>query len=125
MSLFYMYFLHYSLVYSSALSFTQFSAITKLNGTNYKQWVKSLMMNLTIMKLNMTLKVDAPPKPLLRVLQRRKSPLRGYSNSCCLMIMENHLEYSIYKRIPKIENTKEFLDAVGRKYIEFSKNEKY
>ena len=125
MSLFYMYFLHYSLVYSSALSFTQFSAITKLNGTNYKQWVKSLMMNLTIMKLNMTLKVDAPPKPLLRVLQRRKSPLRGYSNSCCLMIMENHLEYSIYKRIPKIENTKEFLDAVGRKYIELSKNEKY
>ena len=36
MSLFYMYFLHCSLVYSSALSFPQFFAITKLNGTNYK-----------------------------------------------------------------------------------------
>ena len=37
MSLFYMYFLHSSLVYSSALSFPRLSTITKLNGTNYKQ----------------------------------------------------------------------------------------
>ena len=57
MSLFYMYFLLYSLVYSSALSFHQFVVITKLNGTNYKQWVKSLMKNLTIMKLNLALNV--------------------------------------------------------------------
>ena len=63
MSLFYMYFLHCSLVYSSVLSFPQFFAITKLNETNYKQWVKSLMMNLTIMKLKLALKVEAPPKP--------------------------------------------------------------
>ena len=28
----------------------------KFNMTNYKQWVKSLMMNLTIMKLNLALK---------------------------------------------------------------------
>ena len=35
----------------------------QLNGTNCKQWVESLMMNLTIMKLNLTLKVEAPPKP--------------------------------------------------------------
>ena len=36
MSWFYMYFWHSYLVYSSSLSFPQFSAITKLNGTNYK-----------------------------------------------------------------------------------------
>ena len=35
----------------------------KLNGTNYKQWVESLMMNLIIMKLNLDLKVKAPLKP--------------------------------------------------------------
>ena len=57
------------------------------------------------MKLNLTLKVEAPP------------------NSCCLMIMENHMEDSIYKSIPKTENAKEFLDVVGKKYIKFSKNE--
>ena len=58
-----MYFWHCYLIYSSALSFSQFSSITKLNGTNYKQWVKSLMINLTIVTLNLTLKVEAPPKP--------------------------------------------------------------
>ena len=63
MSLFYMCLLHCSLVSSLALSFPWFFAITKLNGTNYKQWVKSLMMNLTIMKLSIALKVEAPQKP--------------------------------------------------------------
>ena len=36
MSLFYMYFWHYSLIYFSSLNFPQFFFITKLNGTNYK-----------------------------------------------------------------------------------------
>ena len=45
MSLFYMYFLHCSFVYSSALSFPQFSAITKLNGTNYKNGKNELFDN--------------------------------------------------------------------------------
>ena len=72
MSLFYMYFLHCSLIYSSTLSFPQFSAITKLNGTNYKQWVESLMMNLTIMKLNLTLKVEAPLKLIAKSFANEK-----------------------------------------------------
>ena len=45
MSLFYMYFLHCSLVYSSASSFPQFFAITKLNGTNYKNEKNKLSDN--------------------------------------------------------------------------------
>ena len=64
MSLFYMYFLHCFLVYSSALNVPQFSTITKLNETNYKQRVKSLMMNLTILKQNLAFKVKAPLKPI-------------------------------------------------------------
>ena len=72
MSLFYMNFLYCSLVYSSTLSFPHFSTITKLNGTNYKQWVESLMMNLTIMKLNLALKVEAPPKPTVECFANEK-----------------------------------------------------
>ena len=45
MSLFYMYFLHYSLVYSLALSFPQFFVITKFNGTNYKNGKNELFNN--------------------------------------------------------------------------------
>ena len=75
MSLFYMYFLHCSLVYSSALNFSQFSTITKLNGTNYKKCVKSLMMNLTIMKLNLALKVEALSKPTIESSANEKKVL--------------------------------------------------
>ena len=39
------------------------------------------------------------------------------------MIMENHTEDSIYESIPKTENENEFLDVVGKKYTNFSKNE--
>ena len=80
----------------------------KLNGTNYKQWVKSLMMNLTIMKLNLTLKVEAPPKPIVEsfAFEKKFDEVIEYSNNCCLMIMENHMEDSIYASIPKIENAK-------------------
>ena len=45
MSLLYMYFLHCSLVYSSTLSFPLFSAITKLNRTNYKNRKNELSDN--------------------------------------------------------------------------------
>ena len=34
------------------------------------------------------------------------------------------MEESIYASIPKIENAKEFLDAIIKKYTKFSKNEK-
>ena len=45
MSLFYMYFLHCSLVYSLALRFPQFSVIMKLNGTHYKNRKNELSDN--------------------------------------------------------------------------------
>ena len=117
MSLFYMYFLHCSFIYSLSLSFPQFSTITKLNGTNYKQKVKSFMMNLTIMKLNLALKVEAPLKPTTESSTNEKNFYEDYeySNSYCLMIMENHMEESFYASIPKIENAKEFLDAISKK----------
>ena len=123
MSLFYMSFLHCSLVYSSALSFPRFSAITKLNGTNYKRWVESLMMNLIIMKLNLALKVEIPLKPNVESSANEKKFYEDwdYSNSCCLIIMENHMEDSIYASIPKIENAKDFLYDIGKKYTKLSK----
>ena len=70
-------------------------------------------MNLKIMKLNMALKVGAPPKPTTKNSAKEKKSYEDweYFNSCCLMIMENHIEDCIYESIPMIENAKEFLDA--------------
>ena len=83
------------------------------------------MMNLTIMKLNLALKVEARPKPTAEssVSETKSYEYWKYSNSYCLIIMENHVEDSIYESIPKTENAKEFLDVVGKKYTNFLKNE--
>ena len=83
-------------------------------------------MNLTIMKLNLVFKVEVPPKSTNESSAKEKKSYkdREYFNSCCLMIMENHIEDSIYENIPHSKNAKEFLDVVGKKYTKFSKNEK-
>ena len=72
-------------------------------------------MNMTIMKLNLALKVEAPPKPTVKRFANEKKFYEDweYSNSYCLMIMENHMEESIYENIPRIENAKGFLDAIS------------
>ena len=74
-------------------------------------------MNLTIMQLNMALKVEAPSKPTTESSAKEKKSYEDweYSNNCCLMIMENHMEDSIYESIPMTKNEKELLDAVGKK----------
>ena len=54
-------------------------------------------MNLTIMKLYMALKVESSPKPTVDNSANKKKLYEElyeeweYNNSCCLMIMENHM----------------------------------
>ena len=45
------------------------------------------MMNLMIMKLNLVLKVEAPPKSTVESSTKEKKSYEDweYSNSCCLM----------------------------------------
>ena len=75
------------------------------------------------MKLNLALKVKAPPKPTIESSANEKKFYEDweYVNSCCLMIMENHMEDSIYASIPKIENAKEFMYVISKKYTKVSK----
>ena len=84
------------------------------------------MINLTIIKLNLALKVEAPPKPTIESSVNEKKFYEDweYFNSCRLMIVENHMEDSIYASISKIENAKDFLYAISKKYTKFSKNGK-
>ena len=79
------------------------------------------MMNLIIMKLNLVLKFEALPKPTTESSAKEKKLYEDweYSNCCCVIIMENHMEDSIYASIPKIKNSKEFLYAISKKYTKF------
>ena len=75
------------------------------------------------MKLNLALRVKAHPKPTIESFANEKEFYEDweYVNSCCLMIMENHVEDSIYASIPKIENAKEFMYVISKKYTKVSK----
>ena len=57
-----------------------------------------------IMKLNLALKVEAASKPTVESLANEKKSYEDweYSNSCCLMIMENHMKNCICERILRL-----------------------
>ena len=78
------------------------------------------------MNMNFALKFDVHPKPTTKSSANEKKLYEDWehSNSCCLMIMENHMKDSVYASIPKIVNAKDFLYAINKKYKKFSKNEK-
>ena len=101
-------------------------AILTLNRTNHEQWVESLMMNLTMMKMDLALRIEAPPKPTAETSSDDKILYDEweYSNRCCLMIMKYHIEESIRDSIPKTNTAKEFLEAVAKKYMMFPKFER-
>ena len=69
------------------------------------------MMTLMIIKMNLALKVKVSPKPTTKSSVNEKKIYEDweYSNSCCLMIMENHMKDFVYACIPKIEECKRFL----------------
>ena len=78
------------------------------------------------MKLDLALKLEAPPKLTAKSYANEKKLYEDWecSNSCYLMIMEDF----VYASIPKIENAKYFLYAISKKSTKFSndgKNELY
>ena len=64
-----------ALVSYSALGNPKISVILMLNRTNHKQWVQSLMMNLTIMKMDLALRTTAPPMPVDNAAEKDRKPL--------------------------------------------------
>ncbi|KAL5576618.1 hypothetical protein UlMin_018317 [Ulmus minor] len=96
-----------------------------LNGTNYKQWCESLLMNLTIMKLDLALREDEPTKlsDSSAPEQKKYRDEWEHSNMCCLIIMRYHMEESICDSIECVDVAKTFLESIEKKFKKFSKNE--
>ena len=64
-------------------------------------------MYLTIIKFYLALKVIASLKPTVESSTKEKKFYEDwkYSNNCCLMIMENNMEDSIYESIHKTRSS--------------------
>lgn len=74
------------------------TAMMVLNGTNYQIWKKTLMLNLTIMKLDLALKIDPPEKPTAETTAEAKQLYENweYSNNSCMMLLEYYVEDCIF-----------------------------
>ena len=55
---------------------------------------------------------------------RKNSEDWEYSNSCCLMIMDNHMEDSVYASFPKIEIAKNSCMLLERNIQSFQRMRK-
>ena len=116
MILFYMQLMVVALVSHPALGNPKISVILTLNRINHKQWVEYLMMNLTIMKIDLALRTTVLRKPADGAAEKDRKSYDEceYSNRCCLMIMRYHMYESIRDSIPNTENAKDFLTARDR-----------
>ncbi|KAL5576976.1 hypothetical protein UlMin_018675 [Ulmus minor] len=109
-----------------ALSNPSISSMLTLNGTNYKQWCESLLMNLSIMKLDLALRENELAKlsDSSTTEQKRYRDEWEHSNRCCLMIMMYHMEESIRDSIKGVDVAKKILESIDKKFKKFSKNER-
>ena len=102
-------------------------AMMKLDGTNYQKWKKTLVMNLTFMKLDLALEIDTPEIPTDESTAVAKKLYEDWKhfNKCCMMMMENYMDEAIYASIPKVDTAKGLLEEIGKKFIKFDMNEKH
>ena len=75
------------------------------------------------MKLNMTLKVKAPPKPTAESSTNEKKSYEDwkFSNSCCLIIMENPMEIPFMQIFPRLRMQKSSCMLLARNIQSFQK----
>ncbi|XP_062170455.1 uncharacterized protein LOC133876187 [Alnus glutinosa] len=102
------------------------SAIKTLAETNYEDWYESLTINLTIINLDLALRVEALAALIEKSFAEEKTYYErwGHSNRTYLMIMKYTIDKSIRQSITCTDSVKDFLAAVGDKFTKFDKAEK-
>ncbi|XP_040990963.1 uncharacterized protein LOC121238189 [Juglans microcarpa x Juglans regia] len=78
------------------------------------------------MNLDLALRTEIPAKPTNESSIEEKTHYERWehSNRTCLMIMRHTIDKSIRQSIHQIDNAKDFLEAVGKKFTKFDKAEK-
>ena len=84
-------------------------------------------MNMTFMRLDLTLEIDPLEKSTddSSVAVKKIYEDWKHSNKCCMMMMENCMDEAVYASIHKVHTTKRLLEEIGKKFIKFDMNEKH
>ena len=75
------------------------------------------------MKLNLALKVETPLKSTVESSTNEKKFYQDweYPNSCCLMIMDNHMQEYIYQAFLRLRMQKSFWMLLARNIQSFQR----
>ena len=120
---------YYSLIHlatSSASNITaSINSIPMLNGTNFKTWHENLQIVLSVMDLDLVLRVYSPAPLTVESSYDEKRDIERWekSNRMCLMIIKKAIPEAFRGTISEmIKTTKEFLEEIKNR---FAKNEKF
>lgn len=87
--------------------------LSKCQWDSYEDWYESLTVNLAIMNLDLTLKVEAPAQ---LIEEKSLYELPEQSNKICSMIMRYTIEKSLRQSIAHTKNANDFLEAIEKKF---------
>ena len=111
---------------SSAFNITaSINSIPMLNGTNFKTWHENLQIVLSVMDLDLALRVSSLAPLTVESSSDEKRDIERWekSNRMCLMIIKKAIPEAFRGTISeKIKTAKEFLEEIKNR---FAKNEKF
>ena len=102
-----------------------FNNIETLTGSNFKKWKEDVKIVLGLMDLDLALREDKPGAITAESTTDEKLKFEKWerANRMSMAIMKKAMVQSIKGGVPKANNAKEFLAAVGEKFKESEKAE--
>ncbi|CAN6546754.1 unnamed protein product [Malus baccata var. baccata] len=102
-----------------------FNNIETLTGSNFKKWKEDVEIVLGLMDLDLALREEKPKSITAESTADEKMKFEKWerANRMSMMIMKKAMAQSVKGGIPKTDNAREFLAAVGEKFKESTKAE--
>ncbi|XP_035545901.1 uncharacterized protein LOC118348407 [Juglans regia] len=112
-----------SILSASSIS-SQLSAIETLTENNYVRWKRDVEIAFGLLGLDFVLE-DQPSKPTDKSIAEYVAEYQEWdrANRLCLKIIKRSISDSIMGAIPDNDNAKQFLGAIGQRFVESNKAE--
>ncbi|KAF5473175.1 hypothetical protein F2P56_009802, partial [Juglans regia] len=113
-----------STVLSASYISSQLSTIETLTENNYVRWKRDVEIALGLFGLDFVLE-EQPSKPTDKSIAEYVTEYQKWdrANRFCLNIIKCFISDSIMGAIPDNNNAKQFLGAIGQRFVEFDKAE--
>ncbi|XP_019236811.1 PREDICTED: uncharacterized protein LOC109217039 [Nicotiana attenuata] len=104
---------------------TQLNSIETLTSSNYKKWKQDIEIVLGLMEVDFALTEQKPAEPVTTSTTNENAKYEKWmkANKLSLMIMKRSIPAHIKCAIKDNGNAKDFLSAIGQKFLEFDKAE--